>query len=485
MRRGSTGVAGVRAGNVHSAVRYGFRAGDVTFALRVLLGEQPRTFMFWEWWWLSVPMINAIVAWGTNVVAVEMIFKPVEFYPAALKLYHPKGQPFGLFGWQGIIPSKAERMAERLVDLMTNKDLGGFDIAEVFHRIDPKYLAAQLDGEARELATDLLWQMGHERFGKLWGLFPDSVLDQVVAFVAQDLENLITQIHKDLASSIESLVDIKSLVVQAAAANPDVVSNMFQVVGRKELSFIRLSGLYFGLLLGACFLALFPFVDMNSIYIYTWMLPLTGFASASLTNWIALKMIFSPIDPIYIFGRFRIQGLFLRRQKEASRVFASLFAETFLSREILREQVVVQNHALLRKTVEATCARWVQIESRQSSKTSSRLPILLYGSRAQIAQLIGEKNLAHLTQQLSDAVCKQIGFLTEADHPMRLLSYVDKTMQIPATIEHRLLSMPPKDFERLLHPIFEEDEWLLILVGGLLGVVVGAIQVGIQLALMH
>lgn len=30
--------------------------------------------------------------------------------------------------------------------------------------------------------------------------------------------------------------------------------------------------------------------------------------------------------------------------------------------------------------------------------------------------------------------------------------------------------MPARDFERLLHPIFEEDEFTLIAVGGLLGV---------------
>ena len=30
--------------------------------------------------------------------------------------------------------------------------------------------------------------------------------------------------------------------------------------------------------------------------------------------------------------------------------------------------------------------------------------------------------------------------------------------------------MPARDFERLLHPIFEEDEFTLIAVGGVLGV---------------
>ena len=36
--------------------------------------------------------------------------------------------------------------------------------------------------------------------------------------------------------------------------------------------------------------------------------------------------------------------------------------------------------------------------------------------------------------------------------------------------------LPSKDFERLLHPVFEEDEWKLILVGGMLGVTIGLLQ---------
>merc|ERR1712241_546150 len=37
--------------------------------------------------------------------------------------------------------------------------------------------------------------------------------------------------------------------------------------------------------------------------------------------------------------------------------------------------------------------------------------------------------------------------------------------------------MPPSEFEKLLHPVFQEDEWILILLGGVLGAVVGIAQV--------
>ena len=58
----------------------------------------------------SIPIVSAIVGWGTNVLAIYMTFYPIEFVGIP---------PF--LGWQGIIPSKARKMASKTVDLMTAK----------------------------------------------------------------------------------------------------------------------------------------------------------------------------------------------------------------------------------------------------------------------------------------------------------------------------------------------------------------------------
>jgi uncharacterized membrane protein YheB (UPF0754 family) len=39
-----------------------------------------------------------------------------------------------------------------------------------------------------------------------------------------------------------------------------------------------------------------------------------------------------------------------------------------------------------------------------------------------------------------------------------------------------LQALPCAEFEGVLHPVFEEDEWKLIAVGGLLGMWVGIFQ---------
>jgi hypothetical protein len=50
-------------------------------------------------------------------MAVAMIFYPIEFKGWRLKVW--PGQPFGLFGWTGIVPCKAQVLATRMVRMMT------------------------------------------------------------------------------------------------------------------------------------------------------------------------------------------------------------------------------------------------------------------------------------------------------------------------------------------------------------------------------
>ena len=65
-----------------------------------------------------------------------MTFNPLEFWP--IELLRVEGQPWGLFGWQGIIPTKAGIMTAMLYDAFMQKVL---DVQEIFSRIDPQKVA--------------------------------------------------------------------------------------------------------------------------------------------------------------------------------------------------------------------------------------------------------------------------------------------------------------------------------------------------------
>eukprot|EP00537_Pseudo-nitzschia_pungens_P012690 CAMPEP_0172394238 /NCGR_PEP_ID=MMETSP1061-20121228/14173_1 /TAXON_ID=37318 /ORGANISM="Pseudo-nitzschia pungens, Strain cf. pungens" /LENGTH=108 /DNA_ID=CAMNT_0013125549 /DNA_START=72 /DNA_END=398 /DNA_ORIENTATION=+ len=49
-------------------------------------------------------------------------------------------------------------------------------------------------------------------------------------------------------------------------------------------------------------------------------------------------------------------------------------------------------------------------------------------------------------------------------------------MDMETAIREKMTELPPQDFEGVLHPAFEEDEIQLILLGGFLGALAGALQ---------
>mmetsp|Transcript_17651 Transcript_17651/g.31922 ORF Transcript_17651/g.31922 Transcript_17651/m.31922 type:complete len:217 (+) Transcript_17651:1325-1975(+) len=57
-----------------------------------------------------------------------------------------------------------------------------------------------------------------------------------------------------------------------------------------------------------------------------------------------------------------------------------------------------------------------------------------------------------------------------------LHQYMTKKLDVERTLAHRLKLLSPTEFEDLLHPVFQEDEAILIAAGGLLGAMAGLAQ---------
>ena len=54
--------------------------------------------------------------------------------------------------------------------------------------------------------------------------------------------------------------------------------------------------------------------------------------------------------------------------------------------------------------------------------------------------------------------------------------YFDQALDLERTLHVKMSALPPDEFEALLRPVFSEDEWKLIVLGGFLGVVIGIAQ---------
>lgn len=89
--------------------------------------------------YLSMPFVAALVGYVTKVVAIRMMFEPVEF--VGIKPW---------FGWQGIVPRKAGTMAAVACDTLTSKLIKP---QEIFARLDPARVADEIRGPLLEASS--------------------------------------------------------------------------------------------------------------------------------------------------------------------------------------------------------------------------------------------------------------------------------------------------------------------------------------------
>ena len=68
-------------------------------------------------------------------------------------------------------------------------------------------------------------------------------------------------------------------------------------------------------------------------------------------------------------------------------------------------------------------------------------------------------------------------FIESAPQQVNLVfGYAKEALDIEETLCSKMSNLPPDEFVNFLRPVFQEDEWKLILVGAILGMVAGFLQ---------
>ena len=409
---------------------------------------------------LLIPVVAAFVGWFTNWLAVKMIFYPIGFFGVPLaqavegRVYgYPVLNPLGAFGWQGIVPAKAAQMAMTMVEMVTTKLI---DVQETFLRLDPAKMASLLAPEVPEMARDVArdfaprWaaDLGARAVPAQCGPLIAGLEDGITRYLAGFVELVQRETHR--------LVDLKELVVKEMCEDKRVLVELFQKCGREELAFLTNSGLFFGFLLGCVQAAAWLFYDNP------WTLTFGGALVGLATNWIALKCIFEPVDPVYLFGneKLKIQGLFLQRQTEVSGEFSD-----HLASKVLTSEKVWDNMLHGGKGAEFERALEAYTEAFLTSEAAAHGRGVVFGNSGG-----SEVDPALLRSVVADVKARL------AEHVHVLHEYSDDALGLKELMRERMALMTPSEFERVLHPIFEQDELTLIVSGAVLGALAGFAQ---------
>ena len=103
--------------------------------------------------YLSMPFIAAFVGYTTKLVALQMLYRPIEF----------KG--IGPFGWQGVVPRRAGKTAAVTIQMLTEKLLKP---EEILDQIDAQAAVEELREPLTR--TDAFARSSFSRTESAWAL---------------------------------------------------------------------------------------------------------------------------------------------------------------------------------------------------------------------------------------------------------------------------------------------------------------------------
>lgn len=390
----------------------------------------------YPWYLLAlIPIICGAIGYVTNVVAVKMMFYPVEFIGI---------RPY--LGWQGIVPANAVRLAKKGLSLVTDKLLA---IPDIFKGVDSASFLGPVEGELRQRTREVVDTEAQERFSAMWGMLGDSVKGQVHDTAWSEVRAMSGRVINEVIARMPQILDMQRVVVTAVSARPELLNRMFLEIGTEEFKFIERSGWWFGLGFGMIQLGVWI------VYPAWWVLPLFGFLVGYATNWVAIKLIFEPREPKRIVG-VKIQGLFHQRQKEVSREFARVSTEDVFTDENLFEE-------LTRADARAKILAVVKEEADAVIERYRKHPLAGGMLTDELVASTQEKVLATVEEEMF----REGGVITHITAQSNV---------IRGLLHERMLEMDPEGFEAVLRPAFQEDEWKLILAGAVLGLGAGILQ---------
>lgn len=391
--------------------------------------------------YLTIPTVSGLVGYGTNWLAVKMMMGPVEFVG------------LGPLGWQGVIPANAGKMAritvehsvkrvisqEELIDRIDSDHL----IEAISHRLDP--FVEEVVDEVMSQAT--LPQQSVSNF--IWSASPVALKKRVYQEVRKQLPGALARMIEDLKPNLGDLVDLNEVIVDKLSNDKRMLIRVFREAAAQEFKFIQRSGMYFGVPLGI------PVMFIWYFYQQWWLLPAFGLLVGYITNALAIYLIQKPLEPVK-FGPFKVQGLFIKRQKEVSRYYGKVMAS-----ELVTAEVVVSEMLKIEESVDrlrAMIHREVNHAIEEAQGVFKPLTVLS----------IGPSEYGRITGIVSDRAFEE---LIRPD--ARSFAYIDEALDVENTIGERLGNLPPEEFYELLHPVVAEDEWKLVAVGAALGLVAG------------
>ncbi len=197
---------------------------------------------------------------------------------------------------------------------------------------------------------------------------------------------------------------------------------------------------------------------MNLIYLIPFISAFIGW----FTNWIAIKMLFHPKEPKKILG-ITFHGIFPKRQKQFAEKLGKLVSNELLSFNDIEEKISnPANIAKLMPFVESHIDHFLRV------KLAEQMPV--------ISMFIGDKTINQL---------KEV-FITELTElfPVIMKNYMNnlqEDLDLEKIVTQKVSGFSSDKLEQILNDIMSKEFRFVEIIGGVLGFLIGLLQVLITL----
>ena len=197
---------------------------------------------------------------------------------------------------------------------------------------------------------------------------------------------------------------------------------------------------------------------MNLTDYFIYLLPIIAFFIGYITNWIAVKMLFHP-RKVIDFYLFKIQGVFPKRQG----ILAEKLGEV-VARELINFKDIKKS--LQQKNIEESILQFFEekIDHWIREKLMDKFPMLSMFLNSELIQKIKGTLLQELERSLPDII----------DY---LMTTLGKKVDIKSIVTKKVEQFSSDKLEVILMEILKREFKTIEIIGGLLGFVIGLIQV--------
>lgn len=391
-----------------------------------------------------------LLAWFFQAAALWLMFNPKEFKGWRIPLFRKLGlHQLGLegLGWQGLVPHQKAVMAEIAVRLMTHKLL---PLDEMIKRIPAQGLSDRLTPPMQETADLACREVMLKHKPTLWESLPSFLQNSIIFKIRAIVPEVSRQIILDLQKKPAYYLSLKTLVLEVITSKPFLVVDLFKSAGKDPMAYLVRFSLFAGLVVGL----LLVVASLFGLQWY-WLLVL-GAIAGGLANELALEsLFFHPEHGTVRLGKFT--GFFFRDQRHISELFAQTAARDVLTTEnIVLALCRGPNSKNLSSLIDYHVQRVMDMESS--------------GIKPLLVAILGAEQWVAIKRDAASIFAMKL----EA-HLMAARVYLNDALRIEEVIVERLSALPALEFEKALRPVFSRYEWMMPLIGGIWGVILGGV----------